>query len=106
MEAQCYNIRMKTPIGVKYGKMTIDSTYNEKISGHISLMNHCEPFTGTINESGYCHITGNIITLIKKIKIEADGRIYNGKLKFSVKERNNILEIIGTKCENGVEVSV
>lgn len=105
MEEQCYNICMQTPIGAKYGTMEF-TVIGEEISGYFNLMNHCEPFTGTIDEYGYCHITGHIVTLLRNIRIEACGRIFNGSMELCVKGERNMFEITGMLCERGVKQEV
>lgn len=100
-----YNILMQTPVGVKYGTMNYNVT-DGIINGEMSLLNHCEPISGTIDEFGYCHITGQIVTLVRNINFKAAGRIYNGNLNLSAKGERNIFEITGvsvnksTCCDN------
>ena len=89
-----YNILMQTPVGVKYGTLSYN-VENGKVQGEMNMLNHCEPITGTIDEFGYCHITGQIVTLIKNIKFQATGRIFDGKLNLSAKGERNSFEITG-----------
>lgn len=89
-----YNILMQTPVGVKYGTITFNVA-DGKLSGEMNMLNHCEPISGTIDEFGYCHITGQIVTLVRNINFQATGRISNGSLNLSARGERNIFEITG-----------
>ena len=99
MYENAYNILMQTPVGVKYGTISFNVT-DGKIKGEMDMLNHCEPISGTIDEFGYCHITGQIVTLVKNIKFQATGRIYNGNLNLSARGERNAFEITGVPLKN------
>ena len=99
MYENAYNILMQTPVGVKYGTISFNVT-DGKISGEMDMLNHCEPITGTIDEFGYCHITGQIVTLVRNIDFKATGRIYNGNLNLSARGERNAFEITGVPLKN------
>ncbi|MBQ3969972.1 MAG: hypothetical protein II685_05765 [Clostridia bacterium] len=89
-----YNILMQTPVGIKYGTLFFNIDTGT-IVGELNILNHREPIKGTIDEFGYCHLTGQIITLMKRIDFQATGRMHNGTLNLSAKGERNIFEITG-----------
>ncbi len=89
-----YNILMQTPVGIKYGSLSYN-VRNGKLNGEMNMLDHCEPVEGTIDEYGYCHITGHIVTLVKDIGFQATGRIFENSLHLSAKGERNIFEITG-----------
>lgn len=91
-----YDVKMKTPIGIRLGRMTVHKSF-DKVNGCLDILNHSEAFEGTIDNNGNCDIVGKIITLIKTINYKASGKITsNGLDLFIINDRHHVFEIIGT----------
>lgn len=95
-KAFTYSVRMKTPIGIKKGTMTVLRD-GKKICGELNILSHCEPFEGSIAEDGSCVLSGTIVTLIRMIHYRATGIITADELKLFVADGNNLFEITGIK---------
>lgn len=92
-----YSIRMETPIGIRFGKMTVLCN-SETVSGRLDILQHIEPFEGKIDTHGNCEITGKIVTLMRTIKYVARGNISPDSLSLSLADGRHILKITGTAC--------
>lgn len=92
-----YDVRMRTPVGIRLGHMSVYQNLGE-IKGYLEILNHSEPFKGTIDDEGNCELTGKIITLMRTISYVAVGRITPDSLELSIKDGHHILEITGTLC--------
>ena len=90
-----YNIRMRTPIGIRFGHMAVYKNYG-KLSGYLDILRHIEPFEGTVDEEGNCELYGKIITLVRTISYAATGKITPDGLKLLINDENHVLEITGT----------
>ena len=90
-----FEVRMNTPIGVRFGHMTVLRNPGT-VRGHLDILKHREPFEGTIDSSGNCRIFGKIITLMRTICYEATGRITPDSLELSIADDRHILKIFGT----------
>ncbi|MGN1405722.1 MAG: hypothetical protein ACI4WM_05590 [Erysipelotrichaceae bacterium] len=89
-----YEIMMHTPIGKRYGDIRINID-KEKIKGYITLLSHCEPVNGSIDENGKCILVGRIVTLMNVIPFTATGEIEEDRLFLSLKGRHNSFQIEG-----------
>lgn len=89
-----YDIQMKTPIGIKIGKMSIT---NEKgiLSGYLNILKKSVPFTGVIAPDGSCNISGNIVTLMNTFEYTAGGIVESSKLSLEVLCGKNKFYITG-----------
>ena len=90
-----FDVRMRTPIGIRLGRMTVCKNLS-KVSGYLDILNHSEPFEGTIDAEGNCELFGKIITLMRTISYEATGRITPDRLELSITDDRQVLEITGT----------
>ncbi|MGM9653508.1 MAG: hypothetical protein ACI3XP_07720 [Eubacteriales bacterium] len=95
--ALAFDVRMRTPVGIRFGHMTVCRTLG-RVRGHLDILNHCEPFDGTIDDGGNCKLSGRIITLMRTINYEATGTITPDSLELSITDDRHILKIIGTPC--------
>ncbi len=69
-----YNVAMQTPIGVRYGTMTV-SVNDKKIDGILDILKQANPFHGSKSENKYCWISGELTTLMHTIPFEGQGTI-------------------------------
>lgn len=99
MPEMLYKIEMKTPIGIRYGTMYVQTTGNE-IKGYLDLMEHSEPFYGNVNKNGTCNIQGNIITLTKTIAYHAVGEMTKEEISLEVHTKQDTFYIVGKEERN------
>lgn len=92
-----YSVFMKTPLGRKHGYMTTSITENQ-LNGWLDILNHKEPFQGTIDEAGNCTISGVFITLMRKVSFVATGTITESSVNLQVQGERNVFELKGTSC--------
>lgn len=104
MENRIYNIEMDTPIGLRYGTMTLCSTGN-KVNGTLALLEHSEPFNGTVDENGNCTIYGRLVTLMRTIHYTANGKISEKGIELLLHGEQNNFKVRGTlSAEHGGDI--
>ena len=89
-----YNIVMKTPVGLRYGTMTLCMIDN-RVYGVLDLLEHAEAFNGTVDSDGNCTICGCLVTLTKTISYTAVGKVSPKTIALSLQGDRNIFEITG-----------
>ena len=90
-----YDIRMKTPVGIRLGHMTVRRCV-DALSGYLDILRHSEPFEGTIDSDGNCKLFGKMITLMRTVNYEATGKITPDSLSLSFIDGRHVLKITGT----------
>lgn len=90
-----YNVIMRTPIGARYGTVSV-TVDNSTISGMLDILKKANPFHGNINEKGDCRIKGELTTLMRTIPYNATGRITKEALVLKLKGERESFEITGT----------
>ena len=96
---RAYDIRMQTSIGVRLGHMTV-CRRDDEINGYLEILNHKEPFEGTIDADGNCKVAGTIITLMRTIHYVAIGNMTPDSLTLSITDGHHVLDITGTACSS------
>lgn len=96
MGKQSYQIIMQTPLGARYGTMSV-TLADQTVSGTMEILKHMEPFSGTIDENGDCRITGRMVTLMRSIDFTAEGNITPESVHLTVQGGRNSFELHG-KC--------
>lgn len=94
-----YDIRLRTPVGIRLGHMTVRRQRNT-VSGSLNILKHTEPFEGTIDTEGNCKLFGKMITLIRTVSYEAVGTITPDSLMLSIVDGRHVLNITGTVCQS------
>ncbi len=89
-----YRILMQTPIGDRAGTLEVQIEQN-KIHGYLDMLNHSEPFVGSIDEEGCCCIRGRLITLMNTIPYTASGHITPDSLHLLLKGGRHLFPITG-----------
>lgn len=89
-----YHILMHTPIGDRAGTLEIQID-RDKVNGYLNVLKHAEPFEGWIDENGYCHIKGKLITLMNTIPYTATGQILPESLTLSLNGGRSIYNMTG-----------
>lgn len=90
-----YEVCMQTPLGKKAGTLTAERT-GGNLNGWLSILGHCEPFQGTVDDSGRCEISGRFITLMRNVPFTAKGQITASSVKLLVKGARNVFELSGS----------
>ena len=104
-----YQISMQTPLGVRYGTMSV-TWAGRMLNGMLDILNHIEPFSGTIEENGDCRIHGRMITLVRNIEYTAVGKISPEFIQLTMRGERNTFELHGCRIpekeekENGSSV--
>lgn len=98
-QALHFDIRMRTPIGIRLGHMTVCRNLG-RISGQLDILKHSEPFEGTIDEEGNCEMFGKIITLMRTINYKAEGKITPDSMVLSIIDGRHVLEITGIPIDH------
>lgn len=104
MKDRKYNITMNTPIGSRYGTISI-SLENSRIFGTLNLLEHSEPLSGLIDGEGNCTIYGKLKTLMRTVEYTAIGKITEKAIELSMKGERNIFKITGNAVSQS-EVNV
>ena len=100
MSEQQYSIVMQTPIGKKYGSLSV-SILADKLNGCLTLLNHNEPIEGTIDGNGNCSFTGKLVTLLRTIPYVATGIISDSEVKLQIKGARKTFRLTGVIDEKG-----
>lgn len=100
MSEQQYSIVMQTPIGKKYGSLSV-SILEDKLNGCLTLLNHNEPIEGTVDGNGNCSFTGKLVTLLRTIPFVATGIISDSEVKLQIKGARNTFRLTGVIDEKG-----
>lgn len=95
-----YNIVMKTPVGLRYGTITLRLIDNQ-VYGTLDLLEHSESFRGTVDRDGNCTICGSLVTLMRTIRYTAVGKVSQKAIALSLQGERNIFEITGIAVPEG-----
>ena len=90
-----YSVFMRTPLGKKYGTLIAQKT-DDRLSGTLEILGHKRPFSGEIDLSGKCRISGSIVTLLRTFYYTAAGSINEGAVHLLLTGDRDTYEIIGT----------
>ena len=77
MKEKRYRICLSVPIGQRSGTMLLRES-GDKVDGWIEVMEHRNPFSGSLCENGWMNLSGSIRTLVSSIRYTAEGTV-NGK---------------------------
>lgn len=94
MGKQSYRITLQTPMGARYGTMSVNWA-DKMLNGMMDILNHKEPFKGTVEENGDCRITGRLVTLMRNIEFTAVGNISPEFVYLAVQGERNNFELYG-----------
>lgn len=99
-----YKIFMHTHLGKKPGMMTINRNGN-MLNGYLNILQHEEPFEGTIDQTGAAKLTGTYVTLMRTVPFVAVGKISGSAVHLQVQSERNVFELSGTACPKKKEGS-
>lgn len=100
MDKRYYEVELKTSLGVKKGSLSLNVADN-KLNGILVVLKHAEPFSGVIDNSGNCYISGHIVSLMRIVPFTATGIIAENELKLQLKGERNTFELVGKSETRG-----
>lgn len=103
MSELCYSIVMQTPLGKKYGTLSASVSGN-LLRGWLDILEHREPFEGTVDDAGNCRIVGTLITLLRTISFIATGKLTTSAVHLQVQGDRNVFELSGISCPKKGEI--
>lgn len=98
MQKITYNIALRTPLGIRNGKMDIQIR-GKQISGMMHLLNRSETFRGQLDDGGKCSLKGKLVTLMRTIPYQASGRITEENVELSLVGDRESFRLTGEACE-------
>lgn len=93
---QEYDILLRTPLGDKKGRMSIALLHRGRLEGSVEVLEHATPFTGEMDESGFCRITGYLITALSTVPFAATGYIRPQQLDLRFRHNEQSYQIVGS----------
>lgn len=103
MKARTYNISLRTPLGDRKGTLRAEREGN-RLNGWLDVMKHREPFEGNVDGEGNCKISGEFVTLMRRVPYVATGHISDSMIRLEVKGSRNIFELSGAVCPESEDV--
>lgn len=94
MWSRQYSIAMQTPIGARYGTVTVVAD-GERLSGCLNVLNRGNRFHGSIHSDGSCEIKGSIVTLMRTVPYTAAGRITEEALSLTLTGEQETFKVSG-----------
>lgn len=91
---QEYDILLKTPMGDKEGRLSVTALQGRP-ERQLEVLRHATSFSGEIDESGFCRISGQLITALSTIPFLATGYIRVQRLDLVIQHRRQPIRIIG-----------
>lgn len=102
MSEKVYMICMQTPLGKREGTLIAEKD-REILSGWLDILKHREPFEGVVDADGNCTISGELVTLTRRMAYVATGQISDSSLHLKVKGERNIYELSGIARQESEE---
>lgn len=102
MSKRTYTIYMQTPLGKKEGTLLAERN-GQELSGWLDILKHREPFEGTVDKDGNCRISGEFVTLIRRVAYSATGQISDTAICLKIKDDRNVFELSGVACMESEE---
>lgn len=94
MKNHKYYVTLRTPVGERYGHMSV-SIENNRIEGVLDILKKASSFHGEICEDGICRISGELFTLMRTITYEGTGQIEEDSLYMTLKTPQEKFELFG-----------
>jgi hypothetical protein len=89
-----YKIEMKTLMGKKYGRLTLQEKENS-LSGDIDILGHDNEIHGVILIDGSCRFSGEFITPVRNIEFLAEGSVDEKKVDLLVHTERYSIPVFG-----------
>lgn len=78
-----YKIVMFTPIGARYGTITM-TIENDEVTGFMDILNQRNVITGRASPDGSCIITGNLTTPYRDFSYVASGTLSSRQIHLTL----------------------
>lgn len=95
MEMRRYHITMHTPLGTRCGTMSVMQK-GRLLKGMLDILNHMEPFCGTIEKNGDCLFSGRLVTLMRSVEYSAKGNISPESVNLILQGERNCFHLYGS----------
>ncbi len=89
-----YHVEMKTLLGEKIGKLTLNEN-GKTLSGVIDILGHCNELKGKILKNGMCILTGELVTPLRKMAFKAQGAITDKEVDMNLITDRDTLSLKG-----------
>lgn len=96
MRELCYDIRMRVPIGIRIGVMTMEVNDSD-VSGILTVLGNSCAFSGKKDKQNHLEIRGTIQSLLKEIHYVASGSYTENELQLDLQSTNLHFQISGVK---------
>ena len=90
-----YDILLRTPLGDREGRLSV-CALRGRLQGEMEVLGHATPFSGDIDESGFCRIEGHLITALSTVPFAATGYIRPQRLDLVFQHRQQPYQIVGS----------
>ena len=90
-----YDILLRTPLGDKEGYLSVD-VLQGRLEGQLDVLEHSTGFSGEIDESGFCWISGQLITALSTVTFLATGYIRAQRLDLVFQHHHQPFQIVGS----------
>lgn len=102
MAVKTYMVNLQTPLGQKKGTLFVERN-GEELKGWLDILKHREPFNGNVDENGNCRISGDLVTLMRRISYVATGQISVSDIHLEVKGGKSVFKLSGVACPESEE---
>lgn len=94
MSERIYIVCLQTPLGKREGTLVVEKN-GQTLSGWLDILKHREPFEGIVDVDGNCRISGEFVTLMRRVHYIAIGQISASSIQLDVRDERNIFELSG-----------
>ncbi|MGN1404186.1 MAG: hypothetical protein ACI4XB_07685 [Ruminococcus sp.] len=95
-----YNIVLSAPIGDKIGTLSAE-VQDGNVQGILSVMEHENPFHGTVDAKGNCEISGTLKTLLRSVAYQGTGFLDSKEITLCLEIKKRTLLLTGTAIHYG-----
>lgn len=96
MEEINYSITLQAPIGKRSGEMTFWME-SGTVKGQLHLLQKMMEFEGNVEADGSLAVTGELITLMRKVPYFAEGRMSRDTIRMTLHAGHSTYELTGNK---------
>lgn len=94
MSERIYIVCLQTPLGKREGTLAVEKN-GQTLNGWLDILKHREPFEGIVDADGNCRISGEFVTLMRRVPYTAIGQISGSSIQLDVKSEQNSFGLSG-----------
>ena len=94
MENYDYDINLRTPLGLRAGKLFL-SINEGSVKGELNLLGYKTPVEGSVEKEGKCLLSGEIKTFMSTMPFTAEGTADGHGIKLKLKTQKNNFTLTG-----------